>query len=171
MKQHAAHLGEHLRHRLFFYASGAIAIGWVLGANFPQAASAHARELGWVMNALVFLMIYPMMIGLNLAQIPKALKQPRPLLLTLFYNFVVTPLLSIALVWAMAAPPELALGFYLVMLIPGASMAIALSAWPVAASKWPRWRKQWAFWWCHLPCRFSCTGPDSRSRSPCHWAA
>lgn len=127
MKQHAAHLGEHLRHRLFFYASGAIAIGWVLGANFPQAASAHTRELGWVMNALVFLMIYPMMIGLNLAQLPKALKQPRPLLLSLFYNFVVTPLLSIALVWAMAAPPELALGFYLVMLIPGASMAIAFT--------------------------------------------
>ncbi|MBA3058800.1 MAG: bile acid:sodium symporter [Gammaproteobacteria bacterium] len=127
MKQHAAHLGEHLRQRLFFYASGAIALGWVMGANFPEAASAHTRALGWIMNALVFLMIYPMMIGLNLAQLPKALKQPRPLLLTLFYNFVITPALSYALVQAMAAPPELALGFYLVMLIPGASMAIAFT--------------------------------------------
>lgn len=127
MKQHAAHLGEHLRHRLFFYASGAIALGWVLGAHFPEVASSHTRELGWVMNALVFLMIYPMMIGLNLEQLPKALKQPRPLLLSLFYNFVITPLLSYALVQAMDAPPELALGFYLVMLIPGASMAIAFT--------------------------------------------
>ncbi|OIP19911.1 MAG: hypothetical protein AUK51_00255 [Comamonadaceae bacterium CG2_30_59_20] len=125
MKQHAAHLGEHLRHRLFFYASGAIALGWVLGIGLPDVANSHQRALGWIMNTLVFLMIYPMMIGLNLAQLPKALTQPRPLLLTLFYNFVITPLLSYALVQAMAAPPELALGFYLVMLIPGSSMAIA----------------------------------------------
>lgn len=125
MKPNTAQLGEHLRQRLFFYASASIALGWTLGANFPVLAQAHARELGWVMNTLVFLMIYPMMIGLNLAQLPKALKNLRPLLLTLFYNFVVTPLLSWVLVQAMAAPPELALGFYLVMLIPGASMAIA----------------------------------------------
>ena len=125
--QHAAHLGEHLRQRLFFYASSAIALGWVLGANFPEVAQAHAHELGYVMNALVFLMIYPMMVGLNLTQLPKALKKPRPLLLTLFYNFVITPLLSWVLVQAMNAPPELALGFYLVMLIPGASMAIAFT--------------------------------------------
>jgi len=125
MTRHAAHLGEHLRHRLFFYASAAIALGWVLGANLPEVASAHQRELGWVMNALVFLMIYPMMIGLNLEQLPKALARPRPVLLSLLYNFLITPLLSYALVRAMAAPPELALGFYLVMLIPGSSMAIA----------------------------------------------
>jgi len=125
--QHAAHLGEHLRQRLFFYASSAIALGWVLGANFPEVAQAHAHELGYVMNALVFLMIYPMMVGLNLTQLPKALKKPRPLLLTLFYNFVITPLLSWVLVQAMNAPPELALGFYLVMLMPGASMAIAFT--------------------------------------------
>ncbi|OIP19311.1 MAG: hypothetical protein AUK51_01895 [Comamonadaceae bacterium CG2_30_59_20] len=116
-----------MRQRLFFYASSAIALGWVLGANFPEVAQAHAHELGYVMNALVFLMIYPMMVGLNLTQLPKALKKPRPLLLTLFYNFVITPLLSWVLVQAMNAPPELALGFYLVMLIPGASMAIAFT--------------------------------------------
>ncbi|GAB4216228.1 MAG: hypothetical protein Fur007_15850 [Rhodoferax sp.] len=127
MHQHAAHLGEHLRHRLFFYAGSAIALGWALGAHFPEVARAHTLALGYVMNVLVFLMIYPMMIGLNLAQLPKALKQPRPLVLTLFYNFVVTPLLSYALFQAMNAPPELALGFYLVMLIPGASMAIAFT--------------------------------------------
>ena len=120
-------LGERLRQWLFVYAASAIALGWVLGAHFPDVAKVHARELGWTMNTLVFLMIYPMMIGLNLAQLPQALKQTRPLLLTLFYNFFVTPLLSWVLVQAMAAPPELALGFYLVMLIPGASMAIAFT--------------------------------------------
>lgn len=127
MKQHAAHLGEHLRQRLFIYASAAIALGWMLGVAFPQAASSHAQALSWVMNVLVVLMIYPMMIGLNLAQLPRAMQQPRPLLLSLFYNFVVTPALSVLLVLAMDAPPELALGFYLVMLIPGASMAVAFT--------------------------------------------
>lgn len=127
MKIHAAHLGEHLRRRLFPYAASAIALGWTMGANFPAVAIAHSRELAWVMNGLVFLMIYPMMISLNFAELPLALKKPTPLLLTLFYNFAVTPLLSWMLVQAMAAPPELALGFYLVMLIPGASMAIAFT--------------------------------------------
>lgn len=127
MKQHAARLGEHLRNRLFLYASAAIALGWTLGVAFPQAASNHTQALSRVMNVLVVLMIYPMMIGLNLSQLPKALQQPRPLLLSLFYNFVVTPVLSVILVQAMDAPPELALGFYLVMLIPGASMAVAFT--------------------------------------------
>ncbi len=122
-----ASLGQHLRQRLFIYAACAIALGWTLGASYPQTAAAHTRELGWVMNALVFVMIYPMMIGLNLGQLPQALKKPRPLVLSLFYNFVVTPLLSWALVQAMDGPPELALGFYLVMLIPGASMAVAFT--------------------------------------------
>lgn len=125
MKKRLHHIGEQIRRFLFLYASGAIAIGWAAGVAWPEFARAHAATLGLVMNALVFLMIYPMMIGLDFAHLPKVLARPRPVLLSLFYNFVVTPLLAWALVQAMSGPPELALGFYLVMLIPGASMAIA----------------------------------------------
>ncbi|WP_172601703.1 bile acid:sodium symporter [Sulfuricystis thermophila] len=46
-------------------------------------------------------------------------------MLSLFYNFVLTPVIAWFLVQGMAGSPELALGFYLVMLIPGSSMAIA----------------------------------------------
>lgn len=125
MKTQLHHFGEHIRRYLFFYASAAIAVGWASGVTYPEAARAHAGALGLSMNLIVFLMIYPMMIGLDLAQLPKVLARPRPVLVSLAYNFVLTPLLAWALVQFMSGPPELALGFYLVMLIPGSSMAIA----------------------------------------------
>ena len=125
MKTKLHQLGELIRRYLFFYASAAIGLGWALGVALPDAARDHATLMGWVMNLLVFLMIFPMMIGLDLAQLPKVLARPRPVLVSLFYNFVLTPALAWALVQAMSGPPELALGFYLVMLIPGSSMAIA----------------------------------------------
>jgi ACR3 family arsenite efflux pump ArsB len=124
--KHGFHvIGEHIRRFLFFYASAAIAAGWALGVAYPAVAGSHATALGRTMNVVVFLMIYPMMIGLDFAQLPKVLARPRPVLVSLAYNFVLTPLLAWALVQTMSGPPELALGFYLVMLIPGSSMAIA----------------------------------------------
>jgi ACR3 family arsenite efflux pump ArsB len=125
MKRRLHYIGEQIRRFLFFYASAAIAAGWAAGVAWPEVAHAHAATLGMAMNALVFLMIYPMMIGLDFAHLPRVLARPKPVLLSLVYNFVVTPLLAWALVQVMSGPPELALGFYLVMLIPGASMAIA----------------------------------------------
>jgi ACR3 family arsenite efflux pump ArsB len=125
MKRQLHNTGEHIRRFLFFYASAAIATGWAAGVAWPDFARVHAATLGLAMNALVFLMIYPMMIGLDFAQLPQVLARPRPVLLSLAYNFVVTPALAWALVQTMSGPPELALGFYLVMLIPGSSMAIA----------------------------------------------
>ena len=125
MKTRLHQLGEQIRRYLFFYASAAIALGWALGVALPDLAREHQSQLGWAMNVLVFLMIYPMMIGLDLEQLPKVLARPRPVLASLFYNFMLTPALSWTLVQTMSGPPELALGFYLVMLIPGSSMAIA----------------------------------------------
>jgi len=125
VKKSLHHIGEQIRRYLFFYASAAIAVGWAMGVAYPQAARAHAGALGLAMNVIVFLMIYPMMIGLDFAQLPKMLARPRPVLVSMAYNFVLTPLLAWALVQTMSGPPELALGFYLVMLIPGSSMAIA----------------------------------------------
>lgn len=125
MKPRLARLAEHLRRYLFFYASGAIAVGWTLGIAWGDLARTYQTQLGVVMNVLVFLMIYPMMIGLDLEQLPRILAKPRPIVLSLLYNFVVTPVLSFGLAKLLSGPPELALGFYLVMLIPGASMAVA----------------------------------------------
>lgn len=120
-----AALAHHLRDRLFWYALAAMGGGWLLGILDASQAKAWAPALASVMSVLVFLMIFPMMIGLKFALLPKVFKQPRALFLSLFYNFVLTPAIAWLLVRGMADSPELALGFYLVMLIPGSSMAIA----------------------------------------------
>jgi ACR3 family arsenite efflux pump ArsB len=120
-----AALAHHLRDQLFWYALAVIGGGWLLGILGATQARAWAPVLAPMMMFFVFLMIFPMMIGLNLALLPQVFKQPRPLLLSLFYNFILTPVLSYFLVQGMSGSPELALGFYLVMLIPGSSMAVA----------------------------------------------
>jgi arsenite transporter len=119
-----AALAHHLRDYLFWYALAAMGGGWLLGIAGASQAKDWAPALATVMNVVVFLMIFPMMIGLNLALVPKVFKQPRPLLLSLFYNFVLTPVIAYFLAQGMSGSPELALGFYLVMLIPGSSMAV-----------------------------------------------
>lgn len=51
--------------------------------------------------------------------------KPRPVVLSLGYRSVVTPAIASLLAWSMAGSPQLALGFWLAMPIPGSSMAIA----------------------------------------------
>lgn len=120
-----AGLAKYLQGRLFWLAAVAIALGWLAGAAAPETAGAWQRELGTAMNVIVFAMIYPMMMGLHFRALAGVMKQPRPLLLSLVYNFGATPLLAWLLLQLFGATPELALGFYLVMLIPGTSMAMA----------------------------------------------
>lgn len=120
-----ARLATLLRDKLFWLALLAMGTGWALGIVAAAAASAWTPALAGVMNVLVFVMIFPMMITLNFALLPKVVKEPRPVLLSLAYNFLATPAIAWLLVQGMAGSPELALGFWLVMLIPGSSMAIA----------------------------------------------
>ncbi|WP_172601702.1 hypothetical protein [Sulfuricystis thermophila] len=66
-----AALVHHLRDRLFWYALAAMGGGWLLGMLGAAQAKAWAPALAAVMNVLVFLMIFPMMIGLNFASCPR----------------------------------------------------------------------------------------------------
>ncbi len=125
IKPPGARLAQHLRNYLFWYATGAIATGWTLGVLGADLAAILQPRLAPAMTVLVFLMIFPMMIGLNLELLPKVLAKPRPIALSLIYNFVLTPVISYLLAQGLSGSPELALGFYLVMLIPGSSMAVA----------------------------------------------
>ena len=119
-----AKIANHLKNQLMWYALGAITIGWILGLLFPGFTKANQKTLNTLIKVCVFLMIYPMMINLNLSKIPSVLKKPKPILLTVIYNFVITPLLSLLFVKLFIHNPELALGFMLVMLIPGSSMSL-----------------------------------------------
>ncbi|AGT34308.1 hypothetical protein OCC_14130 [Thermococcus litoralis DSM 5473] len=117
-------LANNLKKNLLWYSLIAIAVGWALGLVFPGFAKAHKAGLSNLTTILVFLMIYPMMINLNLERIPKVLKEPKPVLLSLAYNFVLTPVVAFLLVKGFIHDPNLALGFLLVMLVPGSSMSI-----------------------------------------------
>lgn len=65
-----------------------------MGVALPDVARTQETPLGGAMNVLVYLMIYPMMIGLDLAQLPKVVAQPRSMLVSLIYNFVLTSALE-----------------------------------------------------------------------------
>ena len=114
-------LAKNLQKYLLLYSLIAIFLGLVLGANFRVQNKPLMSDIA---TALVFLMIYPMMINLNISRFPLFLKKPKTILLSLIYNFVITPLISILMIHFFISDPNLAVGFLLVMLIPGSSMSI-----------------------------------------------
>ncbi|ASJ10275.1 hypothetical protein A3L12_02680 [Thermococcus sp. P6] len=117
-------IARHLKKNLLWYSLLAIVIGWALGMTAPGFASAHKPSLSNLATVLVFLMIYPMMINLNFKELPEVVTRPKPVLLSLAYNFFLTPIIAYLLVKGFIHDPNLALGFLLVMLVPGSSMSI-----------------------------------------------
>ncbi len=117
-------LSKHLKKFLLLYSILAIGIGWILGLQFPDFVKANKKFLSNIITVIVFFMIYPMMINLNLGKILKVFKKPKPMALSLIYNFVITPIISFLLIALFIHNKLLALGFLLVMIIPGSSMSI-----------------------------------------------
>ena len=117
-------LSAHLKKYLLLYSILAIALGWLLGLKFPQIAKNNKKLFSSMITVIVFLMIYPMMINLNLGKLPKVFKRPKPIALSLIYNFIITPIIAFLLIALFIHNKTLALGFLLVMIIPGSSMSI-----------------------------------------------
>lgn len=120
-----AGLADNLKGNLLWYSLGAIAVGWLLGLLFPAFAAHQAGLFKTLTTVLIFLMIYPMMVNLNVGKLMEVAKDPKAVLLSLGYNFLVTPAISLALsALFFRNNPQIALGFWLVMLIPGGSMSL-----------------------------------------------
>jgi ACR3 family arsenite transporter len=117
-------LSDHLGRYLLAYAVAAIAVGWLVGIAFPTWIQGHRSILETTTTVLVFFMIYPMMVNLSLEMLPRVVRAPRPILLSVGYNFLLTPALTYAFVRLLVSQPQLGLGLYLVMLIPGSSMSL-----------------------------------------------
>ena len=118
-------VAKNLKNNLLWYSLGAIALGWGLGLLAPSAVAGSQKAISVASTIVVFFMIYPMMINLDLTKLGGIAKSPKPIVLSLVYNFILTPLIS----WVLARlffqnHPEIALGFWLVMLIPGSSMSL-----------------------------------------------
>lgn len=124
MSSWAPRASRHLQTYLLGYSLLAIAMGWALGLALPAPSKALSAGLSDAVKVLVFMMIYPMMVNLDLGALPRVVREPRPVLLSVLYNFVLTPIVSVGLVWLLIHDSQLALGFLLVMLIPGSSMSV-----------------------------------------------
>lgn len=94
---------------------GAIGIGLVLA----ELAPAFASQLGWLVSAGVFAVIYLIMLGVREGNILKAFRQRRPTMIALGLNFVFTPILAWCLGWLFLRDhPEIWVGLILYLVTP-----------------------------------------------------
>jgi ACR3 family arsenite transporter len=109
---------------LIVYALLALALGWILGAEFPEVASSNKSLFSNLIVAFVFFMIYPMMINMKWGELKRIAKEPKAVLMSLVYNYLMTPAIAYILAKLFIHNSELALGFMLVMLIPVSSSSV-----------------------------------------------
>lgn len=91
----------------------ALAAGYIFNTSFLKVSVSY----------ILFLMIYPMMINLNIFDVFKTFKAPKKIIIASVINFVVSPVLAITLSKIFFAnQPELAIGLILLSLLPTSGM-------------------------------------------------
>ncbi len=80
---------------LTFWVMGCIGLGILLGKQFPQVAITLDKisiyQVSIPIAICLFFMIYPIMVKIDFAEVIKAGKTPKPVLLTLFINWCIKP--------------------------------------------------------------------------------
>lgn len=117
-------LQEQLNRRMAWYVAAALGLGLLLGDISGPFLDMYGASLSGATMVVVFFMIYPMMVNLQLEALGKALRNGRALALSLAYNFLWAPLLGFLLSKLFLPDPLVAFGFMLVMVVPCASMSI-----------------------------------------------
>jgi ACR3 family arsenite transporter len=101
---------------LSFWVIGCIGSGILLGKLFPQAAVTLDKfsvyQVSIPIAICLFFMMYPIMVKIDFAEVIKAGKTPKPVLLTLFINWCIKP-------FTMFAISSLFLGVLFKGLLPG----------------------------------------------------
>ncbi len=72
-----AKIVRHLKGKLLWYALLSIGVGWMLGILFPAFVTGNKKLLSTLITVFVFMMIYPMMINMNLENIPGIIKKAK----------------------------------------------------------------------------------------------
>ncbi len=109
---------------LVIYAITSMILAWILGVRFSSFAIQNKKIFSNLIVLFVFFMIYPMMINMNWGKMKKIAKEPKAVLLSLLYNYLITPFIAFILAKAFIHNSELSLGFMLVMLIPVSSSSV-----------------------------------------------
>jgi arsenite transporter len=86
---------------LTVWVIGCIGLGILLGKAFPQAAVALDQfsiyQVSIPIAICLFFMMYPIMVKIDFAEVVKAGKTPKPVLLTLFVNWCIKPFTMLAI--------------------------------------------------------------------------
>ena len=99
----------------------------IAGLAFGQIAGPETKALlKTAVVPILFLMIYPMMINIDLREVLNVRGHARPVALTLVVNFLVAPLLAVGLTWVFfRGNVGYAVGLYFIALIPTSGMTAA----------------------------------------------
>jgi len=105
-----------------------IIVGLLVGRFLPQFAqlmdSLKFRQLPIPIGILLFFMMYPTVVGIRFSDIRKAAQKPKPLLVTLFANWVVAPPLMTLLANLMLTDPLHKAGIILLGMSPCTAMVM-----------------------------------------------
>jgi arsenite transporter len=86
---------------LTLWVMGCIGLGILLGKVFPQAAVALDKvsvyQVSIPIAVCLFFMMYPIMVKIDFAEVIKAGKAPKPVVLTLFINWCIKPFTMFAI--------------------------------------------------------------------------
>lgn len=100
-----------------------VLVSIVAGVAFGWVSPAGARSLKSYTTLTLFIMLYPMMIGLRIEEVGKAAKNMKFIGLAMFFNFVISPLLAALLAYLfLHNRPDFAVGLILTGTVPCAGM-------------------------------------------------
>lgn len=112
-----------IKQNLMYVIVVSLALGLVAGQYFGPDAKGVLKAL---VLPVLFLMIYPMMINIKLEGLFAALTDVRIVGLSLLINFVLSPLLAVGITSVFfAGDPVMAVGIYLIALVPTSGMTAA----------------------------------------------
>jgi ACR3 family arsenite transporter len=105
-----------------------IVVGLLVGKYLPQFGqfmdSLKFRQLSIPIGILLFFMMYPTVVGIRFSDIRRAAQSPKPLLVTLFANWVVAPPLMTLLANLMLTDPGYKTGVILLGMSPCTAMVM-----------------------------------------------
>ncbi|MFH1092974.1 MAG: ACR3 family arsenite efflux transporter [Candidatus Omnitrophota bacterium] len=88
---------------LTLWVIGCIGLGILLGKLFPQIALTLDKfslyQVSIPIAVCLFFMMYPIMVKIDFAEVIKAGKTPKPVVLTLFVNWCIKPFTMLAIAW------------------------------------------------------------------------
>jgi len=100
MTESKAHLGYFEKY-LAVWVAACMAVGLLLSQYFPALSQAidswQVRGISIPIGICLFLMMYPALLNLQLEELKKLARNPKPIILTLFSNWIIAPIVTVML--------------------------------------------------------------------------